>query len=219
MGSGFRVKETLQGHQHAGGGAPDEIALPGHGPVFAAGAAYFDALALVVGCLSSRNSSGGSKTSATSKSSSFRFSGGVTRPTTGVTTKPVPVRYSGRRPRISTWDGQCRLPLRPRARRWLRARRRYFAASAGKADLAGMVAQMRGALGQQHGGPVSRTITGTSTAAGTRSSSFDQGRFADGGRDDAFAESTSHQGKQASARIRACMNKRLRHETDRDIPS
>jgi hypothetical protein len=31
--------------------------------------------------------------------------GGVTRPTTGVTTKPVPVRYSGSRPRISTCPG------------------------------------------------------------------------------------------------------------------
>ena len=143
----------MQGHQHAGRRAPDVVALPGHGPVFAQGAAHLDAVALVVG-LSRRNSSGGSNTSATSKSSSFRFSGGVTRPTTGVMTKPVPVRYSGRRPRISICDaGDADFFLGFAQGGGLGRSVARLAAAAGKAHLPGMVAQMRGALGQQHGQP------------------------------------------------------------------
>jgi hypothetical protein len=70
-----------------------------------------------------------------------------------VTTKPVPVRYSGRRPRISTWQWAMPYFLFGLAQGGGFGRGvAVLAAPAGKADLAAMIAQVRGALGQQHGG-------------------------------------------------------------------
>ena len=44
-----RAEHPVQRHQHARRRAPDVVALPGHGPVFAHDAAHLDAVALVVG--------------------------------------------------------------------------------------------------------------------------------------------------------------------------
>ena len=48
------MQYAVQCHQHAGGGAPDVVALPGHGPVFTHDAAHLNAVALVVALVLSR---------------------------------------------------------------------------------------------------------------------------------------------------------------------
>jgi hypothetical protein len=82
-----------------------------------------------------------------------------------------------------------------------------------------MVAQVRGALGQQHGGTGLAHDHRHQHGGGNQFPVFVKRGFGDGRRNPTFAESTTHQGQQTSARIRACIYKRLRHETDRNIPS